>query len=175
MVVDFDAIVAIDFINVFVTGTFGAPKFRKAVRATRELIEKSGKFTILAQDSHRRGDPEMAVWGPHAMEGTQESKTVSELRDLGTIVKKRTYDAFYDTNLERLLIERGAKNIIFCGVVTDICVAHSVASAFFRGFNPIIVEECTETYSPSTKKKVIEYMKKNYGAKIISLPEIIGK
>ncbi len=173
MVVDFDAIVSIDLINEFVTGRLGHPKFEEVVRYTKELIEKSGKFAVLVQDSHREGDPEMAVWGRHAMEGTHESETVPELKGVKVVIKKRTYDAFYKTGLDELLRKRGAKRLVFCGVVTDICVVHSVASAFFRGFTPIVVEECTDTYSPDTKKKVLEYMSKNYGAKVISFTEII--
>jgi nicotinamidase-related amidase len=175
MVVEGDAIVAIDFIKVFVTGRMGSPKFVNAARATGELIKKSGKFTILAQDSHNINDPEIAIWGPHAMEGTEEAETVPELIGMGEVIKKHTYDSFYGTNLERVLKGRGAKDIIFCGVVTDICVVHSVASAFFRGFSPIVVEECTDTYSQSQKRRTLEYMKKNYGAKVISLSDILAK
>jgi nicotinamidase-related amidase len=175
MVVEGDAIVAIDFINVFVTGKMGYPRFGNAARATRELIEKSGKFTILAQDCHKMDDPEITIWGPHAMEGTEEAETVPELKGMGMVIKKHTYDSFYGTDLERILKERGARDIIFCGVVTDICVVHSVASAFFMGFSSIVVEECTDTYSQAQKKRTLEYMKKNYGVKVISLPDIIAK
>lgn len=175
MVVRADAIVVIDLIEVFVTGRFGSPKFAKTVKNTRKLIEKSGIFTILAQDSHSMKDPEIGVWGIHAMRGTEETETVPELRNVARVVEKHTYDAFYGTDLEKILKERKAKNIIFCGVVTDICIIHSVASAFFRGFSPIIVKECTDTYSPTIKRSALEYMRKNYGAKIISLSDIIGK
>ncbi len=175
MVVRFDAIVSIDFINEFVTGKLGSPKFTKAVEATRKLIGRSGKFTILVQDSHKPEDPEIRVWGPHAIEGTQESETVPELKGLGIVIKKRTYDAFFGTDLETTLRNRGAESIVFCGVVTDICIIHSVASAFFRGFLPIVVEECTDTYSSAEKERTLEYMRKNYGANIISLTDILAK
>ncbi len=175
MVVSFDAIVSIDFINEFVTGKLGNPKFTKAVEATKKLIESSGKFTVLVQDSHKPDDPEMRVWGSHAMEGTRDSETVPELKGLGLVIRKRSYDAFFGTNLETTLRERGAERIVFSGVVTDICIVHSVASGLFRGFLPIIVEECTDTYSPAVKKRTLEYMRKNYGANIISLTDILGK
>ena len=175
MVVEFDAIVSIDLINEFVTGKLGRPKFKRVVKATRELIERSGKFTVLVQDSHTEADPELRVWGQHAMDGTKESETVPALRGKGTIIKKHTYDAFYDTPLEDVLKGQGAKKVVFCGVVTDICIVHSVASAFYRGFLPIVVEECTDTYSSAQKKRTLDYMKTNYGAKIISLAEIVAK
>ncbi|MCW6159254.1 MAG: cysteine hydrolase [Thermoplasmatales archaeon] len=175
MVVEFDVIVSIDLINDFVTGKLGRPKFKKVVKATRELIEGSRKFTVLVQDSHSRGDPEIRVWGNHAMEGKKGSETVPELKGIAQVIKKHTYDAFFNTNLEEVLVKHGVKRAIFCGVVTDICIVHSVASAFFRGFRPIIVEECTDAYSPTEKKRVLEYMRKNYGAKIISLRDILPK
>ncbi|MGC8618202.1 MAG: cysteine hydrolase family protein [Thermoplasmata archaeon] len=175
MVVKFDAIVSIDLINDFVTGKLGRPKFKKVVKTTRELIKETGKPAILVQDSHSKGDPEIRIWGYHAMDGEQGSETVPDLEGMGDVIRKHTYDAFFNTNLEDILVEKGAKRVVFCGLVTDICIVHSVASAFFRGFRPIIVEECTDTYSPTEKKRVLEYMKKNYGAKIISLRDILPK
>jgi nicotinamidase-related amidase len=175
MVVDFDAIVSIDLIEEFVTGKLGRPKYKKVVKSTKELIERSQKFTVLVQDSHTSEDPEMRVWGKHAMKGTSAAETVKELRGVGEVIRKHTYDAFFNTSLERTLKERGAKKIVFCGVVTDICIVHSVASAFFRGFDPIVVEECTDAVSSAQKRRTLEYMKKNYGAKIISLTDILGK
>ncbi|MCL5874584.1 MAG: cysteine hydrolase [Candidatus Thermoplasmatota archaeon] len=175
MVVDFDAIVSIDLIEEFVSGKLGKPKYKKVVRSTKELIERSRKFTVLVQDSHTRGDPEIRVWGRHAMQGTSASETVQDLKGVGPVIKKHTYDAFFGTRLERVLKEKGAKRVVFCGVVTDICIIHSVASAFFRGFSPIVVEECTDAASPAQKRRALEYMKKNYGANIISLTDILGK
>ncbi|MEM0126942.1 MAG: isochorismatase family cysteine hydrolase [Thermoplasmatales archaeon] len=175
MVVTIDAIVAVDFINVFVSGRMGSQKFQRTVSATKSLIEGSKKFTILVQDSHRPEDPEISIWGPHAMEGSSEAETVPELIGYGPIIRKRTYDAFYGTELEATLKNRGFKQIAFCGIVTDICVAHTVASAFFRGFSPIVPRECTDTYSDDVKEKTLRYMEKNYGAKIISVGDIIGK
>lgn len=175
MVVDFDAIVSIDLINEFVTGRLGRPKFKKVVSSTKELIQRSGKFAILVQDSHGKEDPELRVWGEHAMEGTEGSETVPSLKGIARVIKKSSYDAFFETTLDETLKQRGARKIVFCGVVTDICIVHSVASAFFRGFLPIIVEECTDTYSSAEKRKTLDYMRRNYGAKIISLTDIIGK
>jgi nicotinamidase-related amidase len=175
MVVNFDAIVSIDLINEFVSGKLGRPKFKKVVKATRELIEKSGKFVVFVQDSHLEMDPELRVWGQHAMEGTREAETVPSMSGLAPVIKKHSYDAFYGTTLEDVLKTNGAKRVVFCGVVTDICIIHSVASAFFRGFYPIVVEECTDTYSSAEKRRTLEYMRKNYGASIISLSDILAK
>ena len=175
MVVKFDAIVSIDLINDFVTGKLGHPKFQKVVKTTRELMERSGKFAVLVQDSHSKGDPEIRVWGAHAMEGEKGSETVPELKGKAKVIRKHTYDAFFNTNLEDILVKEGAKRVVFCGVVTDICIIHSVASAFFRGFRPIIVDECTDSYSQKEKKRALEYMRKNYGAKIISITDILPK
>ena len=175
MVVKFDAIVSIDLINEFVTGKLGKPSFKKVVKATRELIEKTEKFTVLVEDAHTKGDPEMRIWGYHAMKGTNGSETVPELKGMAMVIKKHTYDAFFETNLEDVLVKKGVKRIVFCGVVTDICIVHSVASAFFRGFRPIIVEECTDSFSSAQKRRTLEYMKEKYGAKIISLTDILAK
>jgi nicotinamidase-related amidase len=173
MVVDIDAIVVVDLIEVFVNGKMGDRKFKGVVEQTNRVISETKKFAVLVQDAHRSEDPEMNIWGEHAMDGSKEAETVEELKWVKPVLKKRTYDAFFNTELEMLLRARNAKNLLFCGVVTDICIVHSVASAFFRGFNTIVARECTSTYSEDDKRDTLEYMAKNYGTKIISITDIL--
>lgn len=173
MVVEVDAIVAVDLINVFVDGRLGSDKFRSVVTETKKVIKKSNLFTILVQDEHDINDPEISVWGEHAMKGSQEAETVLELRGIAKVIKKSTYDAFYNTELEQVLHSKKARNVLFCGVVTDICIVHSVASAFFRGFHTTVARECTATYSETVKNRALEYMTKNYGTRVISVEEML--
>lgn len=172
MVVDIDAIVVVDMINVFVSGKMGSPRYKNIPANIRDIITKLKKEVILVQDSHIPDDFEIRIWGPHAMEGTLEAETVPELKGLGTVIKKRTYDAFFGTDLEKMLKKIGAKNILFCGLVTEICIQNTVASAFYRGFQPIIIRECTDSSDDFTKNYALSYMERIYGAKIISRTDI---
>lgn len=172
MVVKIDAVVVIDMINVFVTGKMGSKRYREVPGNIRDVIEKLGKFTVLVQDSHHEDDPEIKLWGMHAMEGTDEAETVPELRGNWPVLMKRTYDAFFGTDLEAILKNHSAKDVLFCGLVTDICIQNTVASAFFRGFNPVVIRECTDSIDEFTKDYSLSYMRRIYGAKIISKRDI---
>jgi len=172
MVVNIDAIVVVDMINVFVSGKMGSERYRDIPRNIKDTIVKLNKITFLVQDSHVPTDPEIKIWGPHAMAGSFEAETVPELKGMGILIKKNTYDAFFNTDLEDKLKEVGASNVLFCGLVTDICLQNTVASAFFRGFNPIIVKECTDSVDDFTRDYSLSYMERIYGAKIISKTDI---
>ncbi len=172
MVVKIDAVVIIDMINVFVSGKMGSERYKDIPRNIRYVAHKLNKLTILVQDAHNPSDPELRIWGEHAMEGSNEAETVQELKGIGITIKKRTYDAFYGTDLENRLRGIGAIDILFCGLVTDICVQNTVASAFFKGFKPIVMRECTDSVDDFTRDYSLSYMERIYGAKIISKTDI---
>lgn len=63
-----------------------------------------------------------------------------------TIVKSQ-YDAFYNTELENLLISKKIDNLVLCGVMTHICVETTARSAFMRGFENFVVVDGVATYN----------------------------
>lgn len=56
---------------------------------------------------------------------------------------KNTYDAFYQTELEKILIEQKVDQLIFTGVMTHLCVETTARSAFVRGFEVVLVQDAT--------------------------------
>lgn len=46
---------------------------------------------------------------------------------------KRRYSAFFATDLDLTLREMGVDTLIITGLVTNICIQHTAADAFFRG------------------------------------------
>jgi len=63
------------------------------------------------------------------------------------ILTKHQYDAFYQTELERLLIENSVKSPVVCGVMTNLCCETTVRSAFVRGFRPVLPIDATAAYN----------------------------
>jgi len=59
------------------------------------------------------------------------------------LVKKENYSAFFETNLERLLLRNEINQIYFCGVMTHLCVETSIRDAFMRGFDCVLIEDAT--------------------------------
>lgn len=64
-----------------------------------------------------------------------------------TVIKKPQFDAFFNTELEQLLREKGIKQLIITGVMTNLCVESTARSAFARGFDVIIPVDATAAYN----------------------------
>jgi bifunctional isochorismate lyase/aryl carrier protein len=65
----------------------------------------------------------------------------------GTLIRKSQYDAFYQTELEKLLQEMGVRQVVICGVMTHLCCETTARSAFMRGFEVFFPVDGTATYN----------------------------
>lgn len=164
------AVLVIDMINDFVYGKLGGEDAQEIVPTVEKFLKKMREkevSIIYTQDAHHEDDPEMGVWGEHAMEGEEGAETIEELEGLSDhIVKTNNYDAFFRTELEDLLEEKCIEQLILIGVSTDICVQNTAAGAFFRGYDIIVLEDCTAAIKQENHEGALEYMKTIYGAEI---------
>jgi nicotinamidase-related amidase len=58
-------------------------------------------------------------------------------------IRKHTYSAFFETRLESLLTNLGVRTVICAGFVTNCCLFFSMGDALFRGFEMVLVRDCT--------------------------------
>jgi nicotinamidase-related amidase len=59
------------------------------------------------------------------------------------LIEKHTFDGFIGTHLESILRDQlGIKRVYVCGVVTSCCVLYTASSAFLRGFETHVIEDC---------------------------------
>jgi isochorismate hydrolase len=72
-----------------------------------------------------------------------------------TIVKKAQYDAFYKTNLENILKEKGVTQIVITGVMTNLCCETTARSAFVRGLSVFFTVDGTATYNEEFHKATL--------------------
>jgi len=64
------------------------------------------------------------------------------------IVDKPGKGAFYATDLEAMLRNRGITRLVVCGVTTEVCVNTTVREANDRGFDCLVLEDCVGSYFP---------------------------
>jgi biuret amidohydrolase len=58
------------------------------------------------------------------------------------IIDKPGSGAFYATNLDHMLRQRGIANVILCGVTTTVCVHSTLREASDRGYDTLLLEDC---------------------------------
>ena len=177
------AVIIIDLLNDFVTGNLKTDRAKRVIPKLKKLIEAARKHNvpvIYSNDAHYPQDVEVvAKWGKHAIKGTKGAEVIPELKPTTKdyIVEKRTYSGFYETGLDPLLRSlyrgEGVKTVILGGLHTNICVRHTAADAFFRGYKIIIAKDGVEAFTQEDHEQGLKYLEYVYNAKINAVNEII--
>ena len=170
-------------LNDFVTGALRAERSGRIIPNLRKLVETARKHripVIYSNDAHYNGDFEVVhKWGEHAIKGTPGAEVIPELKpqESDFIVDKRTYSSFYETGLDPLLRSlykgEGARTVILTGLHTNICVRHTSADAFFRGYKIIIPEDCVDAFTKETHEEGLKYLKEVYNAEISAVNNVL--
>ncbi|HEV2480120.1 MAG TPA: isochorismatase family protein [Puia sp.] len=131
---------------------FGAPSGKVRTQAPGmpkdEAAEAGRAEAGHAPKSEGRGRPggegrQQSSGAREAMEAAGFFTIVSELgsRPEDIHITKKTWNAFYDTDLEQRLRALGVTNIVLCGIATSIGVEGTARAAYERGFNVSFVED----------------------------------
>jgi nicotinamidase-related amidase len=126
---------------------------RKTIEPIRTLISRArnSRATIVyIQDWHRPDDPEFSIWGAHAI---QESRGVDIIPEISPapgdfIIRKRTYDPFFATDLDLLLRQKRVEHLVITGTVANICVLHAAGSASLRGYDVVVPIDTISALNP---------------------------
>jgi nicotinamidase-related amidase len=176
------AILVNDMLNDFIKGVLRSDRASEIISTINDLVSfarKKGIPVFYCNDEHVEGDPELKIWGPHAMKGTEGSEVISELEPdkHDRVVPKRVYGSFDSTNLDTLLKEsyggRGVTTLIITGIHTHICIKHTSYGAFIRGYNIIIPEDAVNAFTREDHESGLSYIKNNYGAQTKRTSEIV--
>jgi nicotinamidase-related amidase len=181
---DKPAIILVDMLNDFVTGALKVQRANSVIAPLQRLVvaaRKNNVPVIYSNDAHYPQDVEITrKWGNHAIKGTEGAKVIPELEPDETkdyIVEKRTYSGFYETGLDSLLRGlykgEGVKTVVLGGLHTHMCVRHTAADAFFRGYHIVIAKDGVEAFTQEDQDQGLKYLEYVYNAKIMMANEII--
>src|SRR6202043_953708 len=174
---DKTALIIIDMQRDFLEpGGFGAAlgndvaRLQAAVgpcRAVLDAVRQLGLLVIHTREGHRpdltdapphkveRGDPKNRIgargpMGRILIRGEPGHDIIPELYPLSTepVIDKPGKGAFYQTDLELMLRNRGIETLLVCGVTTEVCVNTTVREANDRGFRCIVLSDCCASYFP---------------------------
>jgi nicotinamidase-related amidase len=186
------ALVMIDFQRDFVyPGGFGeslgndTSLLLKAVPpAVRVLAacRAAGMFVIHTREGHRadladlpsskrdRGNPSLHIgdegpMGRLLVRGSYGHDIVDELKPIDgePIIDKPGKGAFYATDLDAVLKNRGIRRLVVCGVTTEVCVNTSMREANDRGYDAVVLEDCCASYFPEFQRVALEMIKAQGG------------
>ena len=72
------------------------------------------------------------------------------------VIDKPGKGAFYATPLHNMLKQQGITHLIFMGETTEVCVQTSMREANDRGYDGLLLTDCTESYFPQFKVSSID-------------------
>ena len=186
------ALVLIDFQRDFMEpGGFGetlgndVSLLQAIVPATRRMLDvwrEAGGWVVHTREAHRpdlsdcppakrdRGNPTLRIgdagpMGRILVVGEPGSQIVEALApvDGELVIDKPGKGAFYATGLQAALQERGISHLLFGGVTTEVCVQTSMREANDRGYDCLLIEDCTESYFPAFKAATVEMIRAQGG------------
>lgn len=73
-------------------------------------------------------------------------------------ILKPRHSAFFGTPLSLMLAEMGTREIIICGLATDMCVQMTAADAFLREYACWVPPDCSAAESEQAHRASIQYM-----------------
>ncbi|MDE2604410.1 MAG: cysteine hydrolase [Burkholderiales bacterium] len=149
-----------------------------ACRAVLQAWRAAGGTVVHTREAHRadlsdcppakreRGAPRLRIgdagpMGRILVAGEPGNQIVPELAPAaGEIaLDKPGKGAFYATPLQELLQERGITHLVFMGVTTEVCVQTSMREANDRGYECLLLEDCTESYFPQFKAATLDMVR----------------
>ena len=186
------ALIIIDMQRDFVEpGGFGAslgndvallrpiiPVLQRLLAACRAL----GMVIVHTREGHRpdlsdcppaklsRGKPNLRIGDPGPMgriliHGESGHGIIPELPPLAgeLVIDKPGKGSFYGTDLDGQLQRRGITHLLITGVTTEVCVQTTMREANDRGYECLLVEDCTESYFPAFKQATLEMVRAQGG------------
>jgi nicotinamidase-related amidase len=109
---------------------------------------------------HGLGIGDRGATGRILVRGEPGWEIVPELAPLAgeMVIDKPGKSAFHATDLERQLTARGVTHLAVCGVTSDCCVQSTVRDAYERGFECILLEDCTAAVETANHTATLEIL-----------------
>ena len=75
------------------------------------------------------------------------------------VIDKPGKGSFHATDLHQILLDRGIKTLIVCGVTLEVCVHTTVREANDRGYECAVLSDCVASYFPEFQRVGLEMIK----------------
>lgn len=174
------ALLVIDMINDFAGGDEAySQRFAQVaeeIGGMAAFFREKGWPVIFISDAHDVDDREFGKWGAHALHGSTGCNVVDGLapESQDIVLEKKTYNAFFKTDLEQRLKSLCAGPLVVTGVLTDICIHYSAVHAFYLGYEVYLPKECMTAFTPELHELALKAMEKSC-ATVVPKQELLEK
>lgn len=146
-----------------------------ACQAVLSAWRAAGGLVVHTRESHRvdlsdcppakrnRGNPRLRIgdtgpMGRILVAGEPGNQIIPALSPMPgeIVIDKPGKGAFYATPLHVMLRKKGVTHLIFMGVTTEVCVQTSLREANDRGYDCLLLTDCTESYFPQFKAATVD-------------------
>ena len=153
-----------------------------ACQAVLKAWRAAGGLVIHTREAHRadlsdcppakrnRGNPRLRIgdagpMGRILIAGEPGNQIIAELAPLAgeIVIDKPGKGAFYATSLQQQLKKRGITHLVLMGVTTEVCIQSTMREANDRGYDCLLLSDCTESYFPHFKAATLEMMHAQQG------------
>lgn len=173
------AVIGIDLQNDFLeNGALPCKRFPMLIEPLQQFYGavRAQHIPILyICDNHRKGDPELEIWEDHAIEGTWGAEIVQELwpGPGDYVIKKRYFNGFIQTDLQKILDYLNVGTILFTGWRTHVCIAQTAIEAFHRGYRTMVVCDGVNSTTKEEHEFGLRLLQVNYGIEMVTCAEVL--
>ena len=186
------ALLVIDMQRDFVQpGGFGeqlgndVSRLRRVIQPLQEVLgrmREEGYLVIHTREGHR---PDLADCPPTKLARGRLSCGIGDVGPMGRILVQGSYGhdiidelkpapgepvldkpgkgAFFATDLDFILHNRGITSLVVTGVTTEVCVSTTVREANDRGYECLVLEDCVGSYFPEFHEASLNMIKAQGG------------
>jgi nicotinamidase/pyrazinamidase len=138
------------------------------VKQKIDEFHENADVVVYICDSHEKEDLEFEMFPKHGISGTRGADIIDVLpvEESDIIIRKSRFSAFYSTNLDQVLAEKGINEVHAVGVCTSICVMDTVGDLRNRDYKVIVYKHGVADFDQEAHEFSLKRMEKTYGARI---------
>jgi maleamate amidohydrolase len=181
------ALLLVDVIRAFFdpAGVWWYPAVTEVTAPLEKLLataRANGRLVVHAAHRRRPGEagPALEQVDSHgrAFGGADaepaEGFALDPTRPTEILLPKHRYSAFFATDLDLLLRERGIEALVIAGVKTNVCVRATVQDAFASGYHVVVPREASNSNRPHLAAATLEDIEHYFG-EVVSLDEALRR
>jgi nicotinamidase-related amidase len=180
---DRSALLVVDMQRVFLDGSSKVQDAEGVMRRVSDLarlFRDRGRPVMFTRHLHADdgsdGGNLLWWWGSIIRESSEGGQLHPDVRpeEAEVVVRKNTYDAFTGTDLQERLDSMAIRDVVVCGVMTNLCCETTAREAFCRGYRVKFVADATGTAADTMQ--IASLINLSYGfAQVVLAEDILSE